>query len=101
MQIPPRWVRQGPAPEGHFYATEVSLAMPTWRRDQDGRTGKAGTASERQRKALPQPCVRLFQRRVLDVVLGGVLVRELVDHVRAVAVGVVDLHERFPLLWQS
>src|SRR2546421_8147916 len=62
MQIPPRWVRVGPAPEAAFYA--------------------------------------LFERRILDVVLGGVLVRELVDHVCAVAVGVVDLHERFPLIRQ-
>src|SRR5206468_7284343 len=31
-----------------------------------------------------------LERRVLDVVLGGVFVRELVDHVGAVAVGVVD-----------
>jgi hypothetical protein len=34
-----------------------------------------------------------FERRVLDVVLAGVVVDELVDDVRAVAVGVVDLHE--------
>src|SRR5215211_6739797 len=43
---------------------------------------------------------RLFERRVLDVVLRGVLVRELVDHVHAVAVGVVDRDERVPLLRQ-
>src|SRR5215211_4646133 len=43
---------------------------------------------------------RLFERRVLDVVLRGVLVRELVDHVHTVAVGVVDRDERVPLLRQ-
>src|SRR5215211_929379 len=42
----------------------------------------------------------LFQGWVLDVVLGGVLVRELVDDVRTVAVGVVDLDEGLPLVRQ-
>src|SRR5581483_359191 len=42
-------------------------------------------------------CSSLFERRVLDVVLGRVLVDEPVD-LRRVAVGVVDLHERLPLL---
>src|SRR5215210_8354709 len=41
-----------------------------------------------------------FERRVLDVVLGGVFVHELVDHVGALVVGVVDLHERLPFLGQ-
>src|SRR5947208_13036728 len=40
----------------------------------------------------------LFERGVLDVVLGGVLVGELVDHVGAVAVRVVDLDEGFPFV---
>src|SRR4029450_10709068 len=40
----------------------------------------------------------LVERRVLDVVLGGIVVHELVDHVRSLAVGVVDLHERLPFL---
>src|SRR5215203_2607976 len=44
------------------------------------------------------PDARLLERRVLDVVLVGVLLRELVHDVEAVAVGVVDLHERLPLL---
>src|SRR5204863_2004363 len=39
-----------------------------------------------------------LERRVLDVVLGRVLVSELVDHVSTVAVGVIDLHEGLPLL---
>src|SRR5438309_563928 len=42
----------------------------------------------------------LFQGWVLDVVLGRVLVDELVHDVRALAVCVVDLHERLPLLGQ-
>src|SRR5687767_11529722 len=42
----------------------------------------------------------LFERKVLDVVLGGVLVDELVDHGRALAVGVVDLDEGIPLVGQ-
>src|SRR5215212_10554966 len=40
----------------------------------------------------------LLERRVLHVVLVGVLLRELVDDVEALAVGVVDLHERLPLV---
>src|SRR4051812_15198769 len=47
-----------------------------------------------------KPARRLLERRVLDVVLGRVLLRELVHDVEAVAVGVVDLHERLPLLRQ-
>src|SRR5262245_58292721 len=46
-------------------------------------------------------CRELFQRGVLDVVLGGVLVRELVHDVEAVTVCVVDLDERFPLIGKS
>src|SRR5262249_47921914 len=42
---------------------------------------------------------KLGDRLVLDVVLGRVLVRELVDRVR-VRIGVVDLHERLPFLGQ-
>src|SRR4029079_4490205 len=42
----------------------------------------------------------LFDRLVLDVVLGRVRVREVVDHVRALRIGVVDLHERLPLRGQ-
>src|SRR6266536_839833 len=40
------------------------------------------------------------ERRVLHVVLGRVCVRELVHDVHAVAVRVVDLHERLPLVGQ-
>jgi len=39
--------------------------------------------------------------RVLHVVLSGVLVRQLVDDVSALAVGVVDLDEVVPLLRKS
>src|SRR5262245_29701977 len=42
-----------------------------------------------------------FERWVLDVVLGGVLVRQLVDDVEALAVGVVDLDEGIPLLGEG
>ncbi len=42
-----------------------------------------------------------FQRRALDVVLGGVRVRQLVDDAHAVPVGVVDLHEGLPLVRES
>src|SRR5215204_5110651 len=41
---------------------------------------------------------KLFQGWVLDVVLGGVLVREPVHDLGALAVGVVDLDERLPLI---
>ena len=47
-----------------------------------------------------RPTPFLLQRLVLDVVLRGVLVDELVDHVRAVAEGVVDLHEGLPFVGQ-
>src|SRR5438552_326072 len=40
----------------------------------------------------------LFQRRVLDVVVVRVALRELVHDVHPVAVRVVDLHERLPLV---
>src|SRR4051794_26003368 len=40
----------------------------------------------------------LFQRRVLDVVLGGVRVRQLIHDIEALAVRVVDFHERLPLI---
>src|SRR3954463_4527394 len=47
----------------------------------------------------PYPVSRcLFQRRVLDVVLGRVLVGQLVDDVEPLAVRVVDLDERLPLI---
>src|SRR6476660_9691431 len=42
----------------------------------------------------------LFQGWVLDVVLGRVVVCELVHNVEALTVGVVDLHERLPLVRQ-
>src|SRR5215208_2815516 len=45
-------------------------------------------------------CLLGFERRVLDVVLGRVLVHELVDHVGTLVVGVVDLDERLPFLGQ-
>src|SRR6478672_13486926 len=48
----------------------------------------------------PVPRV-LFQRRVLDVVLGRVRVREVVHNVEPLAVRVVDLDERLPLVRQS
>src|SRR5262245_2667234 len=41
---------------------------------------------------------RLFQWWVLDVVLGRVLVRQVVDDVEPLAVRVVDLDERLPLV---
>src|SRR4029079_11429993 len=41
---------------------------------------------------------RLLQGWVLDVVLGGVRVRQLVDDVEPLAVRVVDLDERLPLI---
>src|SRR5256885_16623109 len=45
------------------------------------------------------PALReLFQRWVLDVVLGRVLVGELVHDVQPFAVRVVDLYERLPLV---
>src|SRR3954452_24849708 len=40
----------------------------------------------------------LFQRRVLDVVLRGVRVGQLIHDIEALAVRVVDLHERLPLI---
>src|SRR5205823_14761053 len=40
----------------------------------------------------------LFQRRILDVVLGRVRVDELVHLVDPVAVRIVDRHERLPLI---
>src|SRR3954451_10301439 len=40
----------------------------------------------------------LFQRRVLHVVLGGVRVGQLIHDIEALAVRVVDLHERMPLI---
>src|SRR2546421_224730 len=43
----------------------------------------------------------LLERRVLHVVLVRVLLRELVHHVHAVAVGVVDPDEGLPLLRQG
>src|SRR3954468_5996958 len=47
----------------------------------------------------PYPVSRcLLQRRVLDVVLGRVLVGQLVDDVEPLAVGVVDLDEGLPLI---
>src|SRR3989442_2019632 len=47
----------------------------------------------------PYPLLReLFQRWVLDVVLGRVLVDELVNDVQPLAVRVVDLDERLPLI---
>src|SRR2546423_8910626 len=42
----------------------------------------------------------LFERRVLHVVLVGVGLRQLVHDVEALAVRVVDLHERIPLVGQ-
>src|SRR5665213_3003304 len=47
-----------------------------------------------------RPELRLFERRVLDVVLGRVCVRELVHDVHAVTVGVVDLDEGLPFIRQ-
>ena len=41
---------------------------------------------------------KLIERLVLNVVLGRVVVRELVHLVEPLAVGVVDLHERLPLV---
>src|SRR5580765_5047539 len=57
------------------------------------RRGEAAPCSER----LGEP---LFDRFVLNVVLGRVVVRQLVDHVEALEKAVVDLHERLPLLRQ-
>src|SRR5215204_3480797 len=42
----------------------------------------------------------LVERRVLHVVLGGVLVREVVHDVGAFTVGVIDLHEGLPFVGQ-
>src|SRR2546422_11361271 len=42
-----------------------------------------------------------FERRVLDLVHCGVLVNERVDHVGALGEGVVDLHERLPLVGEG
>src|SRR5919204_1962165 len=43
----------------------------------------------------------LFQGRILDVVLGGVTVRELVDDVHSLAVRVVDPDKGLPLVRQG
>src|SRR5829696_2478889 len=51
----------------------------------------------------PTPSSRpltLVERRVLHVVLRGVLVRKVVHDVRAFTVGVVDLHEGLPFVGQ-
>src|SRR4029078_8632573 len=45
--------------------------------------------------------LRPFERLVLHVVLGRIRVRELVHGVHAVAVGVIDLHERGPFVRQG
>jgi hypothetical protein len=50
-------------------------------------------------RCLPCP-PRLIDRLVVDVVLVRVLLGELVDDVHSLAVGVVDLHERVPLVRQ-
>src|SRR6266540_7135089 len=47
------------------------------------------------------PAPGLLQRRILDVVLGGVGVRELIDDVHTLAVRVVDPDEGLPLVRQS
>src|SRR5581483_4380392 len=57
--------------------------------------GKRRTRRTGYSRGLPR-----VERRVLHVVLGGVLVDELVDDVHPVAVGVVDQHERLPLVGQ-
>src|SRR5436853_4802471 len=49
------------------------------------------------RETLRAP-TRLLDRLVVDVVLDGVLLRELVDDVHSLAVRVVDLDERVPLV---
>src|SRR6266480_879042 len=60
------------------------------------------TPSISGRRVVPYPLSRgLFQGWILDVVLGRVLVGQLVHHVETVAVGVVDLDKRLPLVRQG
>src|SRR6266699_1916598 len=65
------------------------------------RSGVSHTNKARMRRQLFAKAYRtLFDWFVLHVVLGGVLVRQLVDDVEALAERVVDLDEGVPLLGQ-